>query len=453
MLGGGVFSTQNKVLPGTYINFVAANRASATLAERGIAAIAMPFSWGPTNTVLELTQNDLLYKSRDLLGYEYSHDALKGLRDLFCNAKKVFLYRLNHGATKATNTYADALYGGVRGNDLSIVIEDAGESRFNVHTYLGTQLVDSQNVAKASDLKANKFVTFKSGASLQATAKTPLTSGTDGTVTSADWQKAIEKLEPLAFNTFGAPTNEEEIKKLVVEWTKNMREKRGVKFQTVVYQYSKADYEGVISVENTAVESTSQAGMARVGEARVAVEEFGAVYWVTGAQAGCKVEKSLTNIPYSGEYALKLDYKQEELEQMILDGKFAFHRVGDQVRVLTDINSLTTHTEERTEVFSKNQTIRVLDQIANDVAAIFNDRFLGKIPNDQAGRESFWSQLVSHHQQLLQLRAIQNFVPEDIVVLQGDSIDSVSVIDSIQPVCAMEKLYMNVRVGSFENKE
>jgi len=35
MLGGGTFITQNKVMPGTYMNFVSAARASATLSDRG----------------------------------------------------------------------------------------------------------------------------------------------------------------------------------------------------------------------------------------------------------------------------------------------------------------------------------------------------------------------------------------------------------------------------------
>lgn len=38
-LGGGTFLTQNKILPGAYINFVSVAKASATLSDRGIATI------------------------------------------------------------------------------------------------------------------------------------------------------------------------------------------------------------------------------------------------------------------------------------------------------------------------------------------------------------------------------------------------------------------------------
>ena len=46
-LGGGTFLTQNKVLPGAYINFVSAAKASATLSDRGYAAMGIELELGP----------------------------------------------------------------------------------------------------------------------------------------------------------------------------------------------------------------------------------------------------------------------------------------------------------------------------------------------------------------------------------------------------------------------
>ena len=43
--GGGTFLTQNKALPGTYINFVSASRASAVLSDRGVATIPVILDW------------------------------------------------------------------------------------------------------------------------------------------------------------------------------------------------------------------------------------------------------------------------------------------------------------------------------------------------------------------------------------------------------------------------
>ena len=45
-LGGGTFLTQNKVIPGAYINFVSAARSTAALSDRGYCAMAMELDWG-----------------------------------------------------------------------------------------------------------------------------------------------------------------------------------------------------------------------------------------------------------------------------------------------------------------------------------------------------------------------------------------------------------------------
>ena len=57
-LGGGTFIAQNKVLPGTYINFISASKASATLSDRGIAALPLELDWGVDGAVFTVTSED-----------------------------------------------------------------------------------------------------------------------------------------------------------------------------------------------------------------------------------------------------------------------------------------------------------------------------------------------------------------------------------------------------------
>ena len=94
-----------------------------------------------------------------------------------------------------------------------------------------------------------------------------------------------------------------------------------------------------------------------------------------------------------------------------------------------------------------NQTVRVLDQIANDIASLFCTRYLGVIPNDAAGRLSLWNDIVKHHQELERARAIESFSPQGVQVQAGPTKRSVVVTDQITPVCAMEQLYMTVTVA------
>ena len=63
-LGGGSFTTQNKELPGTYINFVSAASASAALSDRGIATMPLELDWGVEDAVFEVTNEDFQKNSR-----------------------------------------------------------------------------------------------------------------------------------------------------------------------------------------------------------------------------------------------------------------------------------------------------------------------------------------------------------------------------------------------------
>ena len=293
---------------------------------------------------------------------------------------------------------------------------------------MNTNCIDTQQaVRSASELKDNDYVTFDASAELELTASTPLTGGTDGTATDADYQTYLDKIESYTFNTMGCASTNETVKSLFAAYTKRRREEEGVKFQTVLHRYEKADYEGIISVENGLKSDDADSS---------------AVYWTTGAQAGCAVNKSLTNATYDGEYDLFTDYTQAKLTEAIKAGKLIFHKVDDDVRVLTDINTFTGITDEKSADFSSNQTIRVLDQIGNDIAVVFNTKYLGKVPNDNAGRISLWNDIVKHHEQLQTIRAIENFESSNVTVEQGDTKKSVLVTDYVTPVNAMERLYI-----------
>lgn len=429
MLGGGTFNAQNKKLPGTYINFASASRASASLSDRGIVAIPLLMDWGAADEVFEVSNEKFVNNSLKIFGYDYSHDKMKGLRDLFKNTKTLYAYRLNGKGTKATNTYAEAKYPGIRGNDLKIIISKNvdDETKFDVKTVLEFKEMDVQTVKNSSELVANDWVTFKS-AELQETASTPLASGTNGTeVTTSEYQAFLNAIESYSFNALGCPVEDAKINELFVTFTKRMRDEVGAKFQTVVYR-KPADYEGVISVENEVTDDVNKASV---------------VYWTTGAQAGCAVNKSLTNTAYDGEFKIKVDYTQSQLADAIESGKFIFHNVTGEVRVLEDINTFTSVTDEKSIDFSSNQTIRVIDQIANDVAALFNTKYLGKIPNNASGRISLQSDVVAIHRALEDIQAIENFSADDIVVAQGDTKKSVVLTDKITVINAMSQLYMS----------
>lgn len=433
-LGGGTFLVQNKGLPGTYINFVSKSAAAATLSERGVATMPLELDWGKEGEIFEVTNEDFQKNSMEIFGYEYTSDKLKGLRDLFLNTRTFYGYRLNGGGRKASNTLAEALCSGVRGNDIRIVVQVNAddESFFDVKTILGTDVVDEQTVADAGELKNNRFLKWKSGITLEAVAAIPMTGGENGEVSGADHQDYLDKAESFAFNAMGAAVTDDTTKSLYAAYNKRLRDEMGVKFQLVLYDYAKADSMGVISVNNKPLdEGWSEASL---------------VYWVTGASAGCAVNKSNQNKKYDGYFTVETPHTQNQLKAAIQEGRFTFHKVGADVRVLEDINTMVTISDTQGDIFKDNQTIRVIDQIGNDIAVLFNTKYLGVVPNDASGRISLWSDIVKHHEQLQEIRAIEDFSDADVTVDQGDTKKSVVVTDLVTVVNAMGKLYMTVTV-------
>lgn len=428
-LGGGSWLTQNKVLPGSYINFASLAKASATLSDRGVAAAPFVLSWGPEGTVFEVTAADFQKNSKKIFGYGYDAPEMLALREIFCNATKVYCYRLGTG-TKASNDYATAKYGGARGNKLTIKIasdvDNAGY--FIVSTLLDGIAVDEQRVKTTSELTPNDFVTFKSKALTASEAGVPLIGGSDcASITGEHYQAFLDAIESYSFNVLCCPVTDDKTTALFVNFTKRLREEIGAKFQLVACCGNSVNYEGVINIGN-----------AMPGGLEL-------IYWVAGAQAAVAVNKTLTNSLYNGEVDVYTNYPQAQLEVAIKEGKFMFHNVGGSVRVLEDINTLVTPTAEKGEIFQSNQTVRVCDQIANDVAVLFNTRYVGIVPNDASGRAALWNDIVKLIRELEALRAVENFDPDTVTVEVGDHKGSVLLtLDGLNIVNAMSQLYMSV---------
>ena len=432
MLGGGSFTAQNKLLPGAYINFVSASGDAEALSQRGIVAVPLAMDWGPEKTVVEMTAEEFSGDTRRILGYTRDSETLRDLREVFCHATKCLIYRLNAGA-KAQNDLAEAKYGGTRGNSVKIVVAASADSeeKFDVSTLLDNQEVDRQTVAGIGALADNDYVTWKKEGTLEETAGKPLTGGTNGEdVDGEDHSAFLDAMESCAFNVLCCPVTDESTKSLYAAFTRRMRDEAGIKFQTVLYRKNDADYEGVISVENKATE-----------------REQGLVYWTAGAEAACPVNKTNDNMIYDGEYTVEASFTQQQLADAIAAGKFVFHRVSGQIRVLMDINTLTSYTEERKEDFGSNQTVRVLDQIGNDIAAMFNAQFFGKMPNDASGRISLWNSVTTYMKQMAEIRAIEAVETAAVTVSPGDSKRAVVVELPVTPINCMSQLYMTVVVA------
>lgn len=434
--GGGTWTAQDKVLPGTFINTVSLKKANSALSERGIAAAPFLLNWGPEGTVFEVSSEDFHKKSKTIFGYAYNAPELLCVREIFCNAVKVFCYRLGTGGVKAENTYGTAKYPGIKGNDIGIVISKNvdNENVFDVSTYVDGIVFETQTVSASNELVDNDFVDFKKDVELKETAGEKMTGGTNAeSITRESHNDFLNKIDSDSFNSLCCPSADENVVALYSAYTKRMRDELGAKFQTVAYKAS-ADYEGVIGVWNDSAH-----------ESLAEDNKYSLVYWVAGKEAGVAVNETLTNQVYDGELTVDVNFTQSELKAALKSGKFMFHNANGNVRVVEDINTLITFTEEKGEDFSSNQTIRVCDQIANDTAVLFNTRYAGNVPNDDEGRGALWNDIVKQMQEYEKIRAIEKFESDTIKVEKGEGKKKVFlVINGINVTNMMSQLYMTL---------
>lgn len=123
------------------------------------------------------------------------------------------------------------------------------------------------------------------------------------------------------------------------------------------------------------------------------------------------------------------------------------YRQDESVVIESDINTFTSVNANKGKEFKKNRVIRTLDDINNSIKSTFENKYIGKVDNNASGRNIFKADILSYLKELNRMGAIREVDPEDIVISEGNDIDSVVVDLGVQPVDAMEKLYMTVIVG------
>lgn len=419
---------QDQVLPGTYVSFVSTGSVHASMSERGVSALGLPLQWGAENELIVIDGEKASEQCPAYLGYPLSSPQMLAVREALRHATTLYLYRTDTGGTAAENALAQAKCTGSRGNALCISVsceqQTGGREIYTVQTLLEGVAVHTQHVQSPEQLKDNRYVTFLPQEQLAAGVH-PLQGGGDGSDSLQGHTAFMQVLESYCPNTVGYAGTNEDIRAAYVDFAKHMREDLGAKCQVVLYRCA-ADYEGVVSVYN-----------AVQGE-----EEGALVFWITGVCAGEAVNASSVNRIYDGELTPDAMLSYRECLNAAQAGHMVLHRIADSIRIRNDVNSLVTFTEEKGKMFSSNQTIRVLDQIANDIGILFRDKYLGVCPNDVAGRYSLWTDIVKHHRALCDMRAIEDFEDGDIIVRQGQEPGAVLIYDAITVVNAMTKLYM-----------
>lgn len=442
-MAGGTWKSQNRRQPGVYINVRSNMKPGSKTGSRGIVAVCEPLSWGPEGQFMTITEREEDYVP--YIGYGREHSKALFLREIFKGSdrtappEKLLLYRARgKDAQKATAASdiinASARYAGVRGNDISLnIAADPDEEGVKmVQTIVDGEIKDVQLVKSVTELKGNDWVDFGGEGTLAATAGIPLTGGTDGTADASAYAEFLEALEPNLFNVLIYDGTDETVQRAYAEFITRMREKAGRKCQAVMTGVH-SDYEGIISVGN---------GVVLADGTHISSRQ--ATWWAGGAEAGAAYNESLVYAQYPDAVEAEPALTPDQIDEALADGQLVFFREFDSVKVVSDINTLTAFTDEKNEVFSLNQIIRTIDTVANDIYKHFSLDVIGKTRNNESGRDLIKSWIVGYLNEIQANGGIQGFAAGDVAVEAGEAVNAVVITVAIQPVAAIEKIYITV---------
>ena len=427
---GGIWETQNKVRPDAYINFETNSLNTMGLDSNGALAVPVTLDWGEVGKFIKLSSNT---KFRALFGKSLG-DILP-IREAFKATSNIFLYNLNGEGDKAKATAdgltATAKYSGADGNKIHVTVIAGLDGSINLKTYFDGIQVDSQRVATFEDLKSNDYVIF-TGTLPTGDATLTLTGGTTVSATNESISEFASALDTLNFKTVAYGTDDNTTKSLLALKVKELREQAGKRVTFVTNKYNAADHESTVSVKN---------GVTLDGGEVLTAKET--VYWFGAAFAASTVG-SLTYAKYPGAIEVET-LTNDEIIQALRDGHIVYSFNNDEVVVEQDINTFRSFTPKKNQDFRKGKIDRGMSIIENNTRHIFRKYFIGKVNNNADGRDLFKKQLMKTVlDPYVRLGVIDPYLPEEIVIEQGNEKDAVFAVMGIKFIDAMEKLYMRV---------
>ncbi|NRO38162.1 hypothetical protein IMAU30002_00286 [Lactobacillus helveticus] len=484
-MAGGTWRMQNKVRPGVYINVKGDGKpALATSLGRLLMFQNEPLGWGKKG-IIELTATS---DFTALTGHNNTDEVLAPVHEALKNAETVLLLNDFDGGAKSTaksgGVYTiNAKYEGEQGNNISVsfvpapLAGGANTRDVTVTTVFGTKEVDQAKITlplantkaitaagltKEDQLEVhNDYVDITFGTPAEVTkelaakgeyplytaifngltqnaANVSLTGGSNGTNKVVDDMNDYLENEFYAVATTAGWDESSNIHKLLVEEIKLLRENVGIKVRGVVpNSKDKAyNYEGLSGVKNGYILNTGEVVDVPTATARFA-----------GMSASATPDQALTYTQLDDAVEAKPKLNNDKTIEALNAGQIVFTtRAGSRVVIEQDINSLTKFTSTKPKDFSKNRVIRTLDEICTNTTQTFETSFLGKVSNNEFGRDLFKANRVSYLSGLESQNVIRDFDPSDLSLAQGDDKDAVLMNLYVTTVDSMEKLYVNLVV-------
>ena len=224
-------------------------------------------------------------------------------------------------------------------------------------------------------------------------SQTAFTTGTDPTVSNADYSKALEEVEKYYFNTICIDTEDKGVQELVSAFLDRiyeagqfgiavLAEKDTQDLEERMTAAAKFDKENVVYVLN-----------AKVKAKEVALEGYQVAALVAGMIAACPSNQSLTHTVIERYTEIEELLTNTQLEKAIQNGCMAlYYNADNKVSIDSAINTLIHPDENHDEGWKKIRRVKTRYELLYR-CNIQADAMVGKVDNDVNGRATITAKL------------------------------------------------------------
>jgi len=413
-------------LPGVYFTVESVPRPMTFQGETGTVVAMIPLPWYNEDEPITLTAQEYASNAAyEKLGFTaFTFDSIynKKASAAFVGASQAILFPQSTGGTRAAGSIGDLSFNaaklGVAGNNIRVDVSEE-DDRFTVITYFGNRELDRQSIAVFSDFQDNGFVTARlSTGGVITEGQVVLENGANGTTQAysarigafLDVAGRIDNWNVIAISMNLNDPNYGQARTAFRNWldginAEEQREKRGViatAIENGIDNHNITQVHQEIELENEWYD---------MGEA---------VLYRAGLNAGCPLNIDETNNVMPGMTNIRPILSRRERETADRSGMFTYIRARDGTfRVENDINSFTSVTPTKDEVWRFNRTIRAIDEMKVVITAVFTGSYQGNVDDTPSGRELFHGALNEFGISWETSRIIYGHLLENIVVDQG----------------------------------
>lgn len=208
------------------------------------------------------------------------------------------------------------------------------------------------------------------------------------------FQDPLKAMLTERFDYLAIPTIETAQLEYLGTWVKTARENKFKKVKVVLPNYP-GDFEGVVNFANTKVVTADREYKPAEYTARIA-----------GLIAGTNMTQSATYAPLN-EVVDCDRYTQDEMNQMVNEGKFFIWFDGEKFKMSRAVNSLVTTSQGKLEGFQTMKIVDIMDMMYDDIKKTAEDSYIGKYTNDYENKCLLISAIMGYFKQLENERLLQ----------------------------------------------